>query len=408
MTIAQDADEYCRYDATRNVITAYLTLQGALATDTVVVNLIRLSGYTDGLSQILATQTFTCGANQPNATVTFVLEQIRESEPYDPPVQGPGSNLIAPASRDNQLYRGVAGLYQMQAIANTNGPSATTPTFRVTLIPSEELRHLWLRGVSLEALDVVAPVFQPQIVTGVRVRDVAQDTPVGAYPLALTVGSPSTLQWANGPPQPLGTAARQTVVCTGTNPSQYIVLDVNPWQLPTTSVTETLLISGSQFTEANLQQYVDYATHSLESAWYFFVEPHTTDTDPLISQLPYDVLQQRGAVPPSYHVEHQEVAMTYHRPRDFSHWMSFTLPRKQIQAVYYLYGYFNQSQAVSIGRDWIVFDPITGLLELVPDNGSIISWQFYGAAINIRWPHGVIRDPKTRLNSGNLPMRRVA
>lgn len=381
MTCAVGADEYCRYDPTRNTIDAYLTFQGALATDTVTVTLVRMTGYTDGGTQILATQTVTCTANQPSATLTFVLEQIRETEPYDPPVQGPGSNLIAPASRDNQLYRGVAGQYQVQAVANTSGPSAASPTFRITLIPSDELRHLWLRGVSLEALDVVAPVFQPQVLTGVRIRDVAQDILAGAYALTLTVGTPNTLQWANGTPQPLTSSARQTVVCQSADQHHYVVLDVNPWQLPTTSMTETILISGSQFTDANLQQYVDYATHSLESAWYFFVEPHTTDTDPLISQKPYDVLQQRGAVPSTYHVEHQEVAMTYHRPRDFSHWMSFTLPRKQIQAVYYLYGYFNQSQAVSIGRDWIVFDPITGVLELVPDNGAIISWQFYGAAI---------------------------
>ncbi len=381
LSCAVDRTEYCRYDLTRNQIQVALTYQGALSTDTVTVNLQRITGYTDGNPHTLATQTLSCTTGQPQAVATFPLETIRETEPYNPPVQGPGSNLIAPASRDNQLYRGVAAQYQVQAVANTTGPQAVSPTFRITLIPSDELRQLWIQGVPLESLDVIAPLFQPQVVTGVRIDRVAQDALRGLYPLTLTVGSPNTLQWANGPPQVLSSSAQQVVVLPDASQETYVVCTVNPWMLPTASVTETILLGGQQFTDEALQQYVDYATHSLESAWYFFVEPHTSDTDPLISQEPYEILQARGSVPASYHVEHQEIPMTYVRPRDFAHWMSFNLPRRQIQAVYYLFGYFNQSQAVSIGRDWIVFDPVTGTLELVPDNGAIISWQFYGAAI---------------------------
>ncbi len=370
---------------TRNEIECYLTFAGANAGDTVTVNLVRTSGYTDGGQQTLSTQTVTTTASQPNTTVTFALESLREFQPYDPITLGPGSNLIAPASRDNGIYRGVAGNYQVQCTVTNSGggtgPTAQSEAFRITVIPTDELRHMWLRGVPLQALDVVSPLFQPQQVTGVRIRDTGQSTLEGIYALAFTVGPPATISWAGGTPQGISGTARQTVVCQSADQTSYVVLDIVPWKLPTASVTENILIGGSEFTDDNLQRYVDYATGQLESSWYFFCEPHTTDTDPLISQAPYDVLQARGAVPSTYHVEHQEVPMTYRRPRDFAHWMSFSLPRKQIQAVYYLYGYFNQSQAVSIGRDWIVFDPITGTLELVPDNGAIISWQFYGAAI---------------------------
>ena len=384
---------------TRNIVEAYLTYTGALATDTVTVNLVRLSGYTDGTSQVIATQTLTCTANQPNATTTFALETIREYQPFNPPVDGPGSNLVAPASRDNGIYRAVAGTYQLQATCGS--VSAASAPFRVTLIPSDELRHLWLRGLPLEALDVVAPLFQPQQVTGVRIRDVSQDTLAGIYPLAFTASSGATaptLSWMGGTPVSIPGTSRQTIVLANAAQTDYVVCDVVPWRFPTASVTETILIGGSQFTDDNLQQYVDYATGSLESSWYFFVEPHTSDTDPLISEGSTKILQARGTVPTNYHVEHQEVPMTYVRPRDFSHWMSFSLPRRQIQAIYYLFGYFNQSQAVSIGRDWIVFDPVTGTLELVPDNG----------AIRHKWsPPGVIRGKNTLLNSGNVPTRDV-
>ncbi len=383
MTCAVDRGEYSRYPLepgdTRNLIGVYLTMTGALATDTVTVTLVRTSGYTDGQSQVLATQTFSPVANQPSALLTFNLALVVEDEPYNPPVVGPGSNLISPASRDNNIYRGVAGSYVMQA--TTGSVSAASEAFRVTVIPTDELRRLWLNGVPLEALDVLSPLFQPQQILGVRIRQVSQSTFAGPFPLTYTVGTPNTLSWANGPPVALNSSARQTLTLTGTAGSDYAVVDVVPWLLPPGSVTETILVGGRQFTDEALQQYVDYATHTLESAWYFFVEPHTSDTDPLISEPPQNILQTRGAVPANYHVEHQEIPMTYVRPRDFAHWMSFSLPRRQIQAVYYLYGYFNQSQAVSIGRDWVVFDPLTGTLELVPDNGAIISWQFYGAAI---------------------------
>lgn len=416
LTVATDRTEYSRYPMepgdTRNVIQVYLTFNGALSTDVVTVTLVRTSGYVDGGTQVLATQTIDCTSGQANAAVYFPLDSILEQQPYNPPVAGPSSNLIAPASRDNQLYRGTAGSYLVQAAVNVGssppGPTAQSPPFRVTIIPSDELRHLWLRGVSLQALDVVAPLFQPQVVTGVRIRDTGQSTFEGVYALGYTASSPPTLSWAGGAPQIINGTARQTLVCQSANGQSYVVLDVNPWQLPSASVTENILIGGSQFTDADLQKYVDYATHTLESAWYFFAEPHTSDTDPMISQPGTPILQNRGIVGPGYHVEQQEVPMTYRRPRDFSHWMSFSLPRRQIQAVYYLFGYFNQSQAVSIGRDWIVFDPVTGTLELVPDNGAVISWQFYGAAINNGWPPAVMRDAKSRLNSGNGPTRRVA
>lgn len=384
-----DRDEYSRYPMepgdTRNIVGAYLTFQGASSTDSVDVRLVRTSGYTDGGTQMLASATISVANNPSHATVSFNVETITENQPYNPP-SGPGSDLIAPATRDSAIYRGVAGTYQVQAAVNPTasppGPTAQSPPFRVTVIPSEELRHLWLRGVPLQALDVVAPLFQPQQITGVRIRDTGQSTLEGVYPLALTVGtSTTTISWATGPPQIVAGSARQTVVCQSADQQSYVVLDVNPWQLPPASRTESILVGGSQFTDADLQKYVDYATHTLESAWYFFAEPHTSDTDPALSTPGTPILQQRSVVPQSYHVEHQEVPMTYRRPRDFAHWMSFSLPRRQIQAVYYLYGYFNQSQAVSIGRDWVVFDPITGTLELVPDNGAIISWQFYGAAI---------------------------
>lgn len=384
-----DREEYSRYiqtlGDTRDQIGVYAGLTGAQAGDTITFGCQRTSGYVDGLPQTLASTTTVCTSGQATAQVTFALNRLVELQPYfNPGGEGPGSNLVAPASRDNGIYRGVAGQYAITAsVTNAGGgtgPSATSETFRVTLVPTDELRDLWLRGVPLEALDVVAPLFQPQQVTGVQISQVSQATAHGPYALAFTA-SPPALSWAGGPAQAVSGTGRQRLVCPSADGTSYIVAQIVPWLLPLAAVTETILIAGSQFSDASLQEYVTYATGALESQWYWFVEPHTSDTDPLLSTPAEDILQARGAVPPTYHVEQQEVPMTYRRPRDFAHWMSFSLPRRQIQAVYYLYGYFNQSQAVSIGRDWIVFDPVNGVLELVPDNGAVISWQFYGAAI---------------------------
>ncbi len=381
-----DRTEYSRYGLepgdTRNVVTVYATVSGAVSGDTLTVTLTRLTGYTDALPQAILSSTVTLAANQPSVTTTLALEQAREYQPYDPPDGGPGANLIAPASRDNGIYRGVAGTY---AIAATSGTlTAQSAPFTVTIVPSDELRGLWLNGVPLEALDVLAPVAQPALLTGVTIRRVGRAVWEDAYPLAwapAASGLGGTLSWAGGSPVPVAGLAPQTLTLTGTGSAGFLTVAVTPWRLPPQAVTETIVIAGAAFSDAALQQYVTYATSQLESGWYWFVEPHTSDTDPLISQAPTEILQARGAVAANYHVEHQEVPQTYWRPRDFAHWMSFQLPRRQIQAVYYLYGYFNQSQAVSIGRDWIVFNPITGTLELVPDNGAVISWQFYGAAI---------------------------
>ncbi len=381
-----DRTEYSRYvmepGDTRNQVTVYSTISGAVAGDVLTITLTRQSGYEDARPQAILTGTVTLSANQSTVTTTLALESAREYQPYDPPAGGPGANLIAPASRDNGIYRAVAGTYTVSA--SSGSLQATSAPFAITVVPTDELRDLWLRGVPLEALDVLAPVAQPVLLAGVTIRRVARGAFEGAYPLAWapnSTGRGGTLSWAGGTPVAVSGLAPQTLTLPGTDAAGFVTAAVIPWQLPTIAVTETILISGAAFSDAALQQYVTYATSQLESGWYWFVEPHTSDTDPLISQAPTQILQARGAVPANYHVEHQEVPMTYWRPRDFAHWMSFGLPRRQIQAVYYLYGYFNQSQAVAIGRDWIVFDPVTGVLELVPDNGAVISWQFYGAAI---------------------------
>lgn len=273
------------------------------------------------------------------------------------------------------------GQYQIQATATSMSTTAASSTFYVTLIPPEELSNQWLAGVPLESLDIVNPVTQPQNITGVQIKKVSEGTVRDIHTLTYTVnvGSPNTLAWDGGTPVTIP-STRGPVYLVSSDQESWIMAIVVPFLLPLTSTTETLIVSGLAITEKSLQNYVLYAVNNLENGWFFNIEPRNSDTDPSLNSTTSNSQQALGSIT-KFFVERAEQPMTYVRPRDFAHWMSFQFPRKRIMKVYHLDGWFNQSQAVSIGRDWVVFDQITGTTELVPNNGAIISWQFYGAAI---------------------------
>ena len=350
-----DRGEYSRYHDSMRVVTAYLAFTGADAGDVVTANLVRMDGY--GALAML-TQTITCTAGQASATVTFDLSQAVEQPSYP-----------SPAFAEIPVYRAVAGDYQVQATATSMAGTAASATFSVSIIPVDELRSQWIRGVPLQALDVIAPLFQPRAVTGVTIKRTSEGTTRGVHSLAYATGPPGTLAWDGGSAVPIP-STRGEVALVSADGQSYVVCEVAPFLLPGESATESIIIDGDSFDDDALRRYVHYATGELESSFYFFLEPRNSDTDPALNSTRF-----------GYFVDRAEQPVTYKRPRDFSHWMSFQLQRRRILKVYHLDGWFNQSQAVSIGRDWIVFDEVTGTLELVPDNGAIISWQFYGAAI---------------------------
>ena len=353
--IDTDHGEYCRYHDSLDVVTAYLAFTGAEAGDVVTINLIRMDGY--GALAML-TQTVTCAAGQPSATVTFALADAVEQPSYP-----------SPAFAEIPVYRAVAGDYQVQATATGMTGTAASATFAVSVVPVDELRSMWIRGVPLQALDVLGPLQQPQVLTGVRIRRVSEGCERGVHTLAYTTGSPGTLAWDGGAAVAVP-ATRGQVALVAQDGESYVLCEVAPFLLPAKGATENIIVEGGEFDDDSLRRYVHYATGELESAFYFFLEPRNSDTDPALNATRF-----------GYFIDRAEQPVTYKRPRDFAHWMSFQLQRRRILKVYHLDGWFNQSQAVSIGRDWIVFDEVTGTLELVPDNGAIISWQFYGAAI---------------------------
>jgi len=349
-----------------NIITAYLAYTGANAGDIVTVSLVRTDGYGSVITQTLTIPT----TGLPSQIITFDLQNAVEQPSYP-----------EPAFAEIPIFRGVMGAYQVQATATGMSTTSASSTFYVTLVPPEELSEQWLAGVPLESLDIVNPVTQPQNITGVKIKKVSEGTVRDIHTLTFTVnsGSPNTLSWDGGTPVNIP-ATRDTLYLVSLDQQSWIMVVVVPFLLPAVTMTETIIISGSQMTEQALQNYVLYAVNNLENQWFFNVEPRNSDTDPALNSSTSNSQQALGSIN-KFFVERSEQAMTYYRPRDFSHWMSFQLPRRRILKVYHLDGWFNQSQAVSIGRDWIVFDQITGTLELVPNNGAIISWQFYGAAI---------------------------
>lgn len=355
ISIDTDRDSYCRYrsDLGMDVVTAHLAFTGAQAGDVVTANLVRMDGFgpVPGLQQ-----TVTCSAGQASATVTFALADGIEA-------QG-----AYPGSGRESIFRAVAGPYQVQATATGMSGSAASSTIYVDIVPIDELRGQWLQGVVLQARDVLMPFQQPSNCTGVTITRVSEGTNVGVHTLQFNPGTPGTLSYDGG--TAVNVPAKRGSVALVSPSNDYVICSVVPFLLPATAASDSLVIEEAAFTDDALRNYVQRAQRSLESFFYFPLEPRMFDTDPVANAKRNQPFIEQAVQP-----------VTYHRPSDFDHWMSLTLQHRRILRVYHLDGWFNNSAATSITGDWIVFNEIAATLELVPNNGAVIAWQFYGAAV---------------------------
>ena len=333
--IYTDQTEYCRYLSNLSVITATILVSSPVVGADLSVVLFRLDGYGS-----VATKTVT-QTTATTYTVTFDLNKD--------------------AIDTLGIYRAKQGDYVIQ-VTDSFGTVSQSAMFAVSIVTVWEMKNEWIKGVTLWDYEVLEPRVQPQNITGVTVSEVSENHMKGPYELILTIGSPLTLSWGGGQAININGTGPQTLLLQNLQ-QDFIMADVNPALLPTSTTSESLYIDNGRMKDSAIIDQVRRAASFVQQKIVTNLEPTIIDTDP----------GENGY--------YDEIGMpeTYYKPRNQNKWMNFKLPTPNLLDLTSITGYFNSSQAVAVPREWLVWNERTSICELVPSTNSAVVWSFYNS-----------------------------
>jgi hypothetical protein len=327
-----DKSEYSRYHSALSVITATITISSPVVGATLNVALFRSDGYgavsTKPLLLTIATQ----------YQVTF--------------------NLTTDSYDAKGIYRAKQGDYTIQVTDSTKSLLGASAMLAVSIVPVDEIRRTWATGVTFLNYEELLPKIQPRVVTGVVVTEIPINHYKGAFPLKFKAIDKS-LSWNNGVYVATSGLQPQQILLLDQKQTDYILIQVDPLNLPTTDQTEVLIIDNAKLSDRDIIRQLRLATEWVQQRIITKVEPELLDTN------------ATGFV--------DDVAMpqTYYSPSRSNKWMSLNIPYPNLIDLESLSGYLNQSKSADIPRQWYVWNEKTGIVELVPNNSAQVSWTFY-------------------------------
>lgn len=352
--IKTDRQNYCRYDAQCDTITASLYLSNAIAGDSVSVTLERLDGY-----GVVQTKVLTVTTNgEPFQRISLRLEDC-----FDPTLP--------------HIYRARAGQYVVRA------GGMSSPPFSVSLVSVRRLRDDLCKGLPLLTGETVGVQDQPRIVTGVTILQIQPDLPQDLYTLSFT--TPGSLSWDGGTAVDVRAGGEFTLI--DADKKWWVRVSVDDLALPGTNQSETLVVSEQRMTDADLLSEIQNATSDLQDDLQVFLEPTQVGTQLMVDTLatPDPGVNPAGVTP---FVDTIRSPVAYQNADSMSQWWAFRLPFRGILQLESLMGFFNQTKAIVIDRGWWSWDEKSGMVQLVPSLGALSNWMsingfFYSVVLGV-------------------------
>jgi hypothetical protein len=230
--------------------------------DTVLLVLRRKGG------PVIASQTLALAGDLPKgATTTFDLTSIKDAD---------GIPLA------------IRGDYQVDAYPTADADTATAPmataAIRIALITAEEMRKGYCFGTPLYASDMPMPKRQPQVVTGVTITRLSEDTRKGTYALSYDATA-GTLSWGGGAAIPIGSDSELL-------PDQYggyAEAQIDEFELPDNDAAEGIIVDKEGISDDFIRAEIDKAIADAENATLkVFLEPVKIATEPYFSEGGHD------------------------------------------------------------------------------------------------------------------------
>ena len=177
---------------------------------------------------------------------------------------------------------------------------------------------------------------------------------------------------------PLGSASPLSKISSQVN--DYICVKVNSLlALPTSSVTEQILIDRKQLDDATLRKYLCEAINWVEKQLLATpIEPTNvvTDRDPTAIQFAAGI---NAPTPIFTDTDYDIIAspLTYFVPRTQGSWVQIQFPWPQLLRIDSLFGAIANTRVIDIDLEWIEHSEQGGLVQLVPFNQEI-AFDFVG------------------------------
>jgi len=277
------------------------------------------------------------------------------------------------------------GKYFINCFSQTNPLiDAESSDFRVSLISVARLKKDYLHGTTQRASETLAVHNQPVDITGVEVTNVSNNHPQSWITLSYNYSEDGgntvqALSWCAGPLVVLSPTRKRYTLRKGSS-SDYIDIKIDFASLPTSSITEEILVEKAPLEEERMRAIIDQKISWLEdSELSVFLEPTRIITD-------FNSVTEAGSIaygsgtdiPTFVNSDFDEIrdAVTYFRASAGA-WINFKMPYYPLIRFNELYGKVSNTRIVDIALEWVEANEKGGFVELVPFNQEI-AFNFIG------------------------------
>ena len=333
LSLFTDRSEYSRFETTRAVIRVRVVPNPAagLSDETVTVTLKRKTG------EVVTSQVITLTGDAPKGQIVEIdLREVKD---------------------ENGIPLCIRGDYEVEA-SQDGGPSASV-SVRVALITVEAVRTTYCRGVTLYSSEILRPVKQPVLVTGVTITNASKSVKDKSYILSYDKDA-GTLSWAGGAAVTLD--ASVTTEILPDTVGGYVEVSIDHFELPDATVDETIFIDNEKMTDDAIRDLLEQAIAETENdILKVYLEPMRIATEPYYSA-PKDgqYFDKKVDTLAFYSHDYNLQALAWH----------LNLPVSQLLRVDRIQGFMGNTAALEINNGAFAINRASGTVDVLPFNNQ--------------------------------------
>ncbi|NBV35887.1 MAG: hypothetical protein EBR94_01280 [Bacteroidetes bacterium] len=364
MSISTNLSEYSRYEESRNTIDVLVSFTGTV---------------TEGESFIVRVKKVS-SLNHPDELCTVMKNTVVVTSQIATENKFSVSFVIGSDDLDkDSINRAISGKYRI-SVENSIDSSQyweMSSKITITLLTTKKMKESWLFGVSLKAKEILAPKFQPKIITGLNIDEVSYGIIPGVKVFTLKYLNPNwTLEWSDDDPIVIEPNTNSQYIMTDQSTINYMLVTVDSSLLPTSDKTENILITESMMSDDMIQERIRNSIRTVESKLGFPIEPYIYTT---LAATPGYENDHMGQIRQEAYWDRIGRPVDYRVNVNSGNWPGFRFPQQWCLKIHRLVGYFGVNKLVEVDGDWYnnTVDRISSFVTLVPSIRSFVSWTVF-------------------------------
>ena len=364
MSISANATEYSRYEENRNTIIVSVSFTGTVTAGesfTVKIKKIASLNYPEQFCTVMSKPVIVTSGIV--ATKKFSVSFLLGSDDFD----------------KDSINRAISGKYRVSVENSVDASQYWEMTSKITiaLMTVKKMKESWLFGVSLKAKEILAPKFQPKVITGLTIDEVSYGIIPGVKLFTLTYLNPNwKLEWSDDDPIIIEPNTNTQYIMTDQSTINYMLVTVDSSLLPTSNKTENILITEMMMNDEMIHERIRDSIRTVESKLGFPIEPYIYTTLPATPGYADDHM---GQMRQEVHWDRIGRPVDYRVSGNANNWPGFRFPQQWCLKIHRLVGYFGVNKLVEVDGDWYnnTVDRISSFVTLVPSIRSFVSWTVF-------------------------------